>query len=125
MTGQAREVMPLRHSRQRRHGWRGERARAANVNVEPLIGCRKLNVQRLADDIERFGNGPSSLHCAVEILCQDWTAIDRHDVVSARRGIADLQHAVSAPPRVKDDATAAIAMRVHERRDGYVNACLA
>src|SRR5262249_28739731 len=54
---------------------------------------------------------------AIKTFCQDWTAVDRYDVVCPRAGKPDMQHVMAAAPRMKNHAAAPFAVRVDERSD--------
>ena len=68
--------------------------------------------------LEHFGDGPGGGDRAVEAGREDRAAVDRHDVVRARRGKADLEHVVRAAPRMQHGAAAALR---HARRSGLVD----
>src|SRR5262249_12632094 len=89
-------------------------SRAAQVDVEPGLGRRHLDIERLADAFERLRDRPGSFDRAGERRRQDRAPVDRHDVVSARRRETDLEDIALTTPRMEDRAAAAITMRVDQ-----------
>ena len=63
-----------------------------------------------------LGQRPRGFQRARERGIEDRTAVDRHDVVRAGGGKADLQHVMGAKPRMHGDAAAAGAVRIDQRR---------
>ena len=61
---------------------------------------------------------------AVERGRQHRAGVDRHDVMRARRGKADLEHAARAAPGMERGAAAAVAVGVDQRVDRRVDAGL-
>src|SRR5262245_2278426 len=90
------------------------RARSTHVYVEAGIGCSRLDVQRLAGGLQRFGNVPCRRNGATQTRRQNGASVDRDHVVSARSREANLQNVAIASPSVQHGAAAAGAMSIDE-----------
>ena len=121
---QARQMMPRGDARQRRRQSRGQRARAAHIDVKAGIGRRHLDIERLLRRRQGFGDRPGGFQRAVEALGQDRAAVDGNDVMRAHRRKADREHVMRAAPRVENRAPAAVAVSVDEIGDRRVDAGL-
>ena len=80
MPRQPREAMLRGELCQRRGRFRVERARAAHVHVEAVVGRGELDVQRLVCRGKRLGDRFGCSQRAVEFRGEDRAAVDRHDV---------------------------------------------
>ena len=98
------------------HLWR-QRPGAAHIDIEAVQGRGDLDVERLADPDQGFGERPGRVERAVETGIEDRAAIDRHDVVRIGSSEPDLEHVVRAEPRMQGHAAAASAMRIDQLRD--------
>src|SRR6266571_4134451 len=81
----------------RRRRW----SRAAHVDVETVLRCGDLDVERLSDRYQWLGDSPPGLKRAVQARVQNGTAIDRDNVVRTCRRKTDLEHVVGADPGVQ------------------------
>ncbi len=117
VAGQPGEVALLRHLRQRRGERRREGAGAANVDIEPGVRRRDVNIERLHRGSEHLGDRPGRLDSAAEPRRQHRTSVDRDQAVGAGGGEADLQHFVRAAPGMQDGAAAAVAMGIDQIAD--------
>ncbi len=115
MPRQPRQAMFFGETRQFCDHRRRQRSGAAHVDVEPAVGGRDLDIERLADHDQRLGQRPRRIERATEPGIEDRAAIDRNDVVRACRGETDLEHLMRAHPRVQGDAAAADAMGIDQR----------
>ena len=98
---------------------------AAHVDVEPGIGRRHLDVERLLHRAERFGERPGGGDRAVERWRQHRATVDRDDVVCPIGRKADLEHVMHAAPRMEDRAPPTLPVRVDQVADRRIEAGLA
>src|SRR5262245_28733739 len=117
VTREAGEAPALCHAGELAGSGGAQRPRVAHVDVEPVVGRRHLDIERLADAAEGFGDGPGRLDRAVQARRQDRAAVDRHQVVRLERGKSDLEHVMGAASRMEDRSAAAVAMGIDERID--------
>ncbi len=120
MTGEPRQPAALGEPRERDRLRRGERARAAHVDVETGIAGGRLDVERLGGRAERLGDRPGGFERAAETGRQDRAVVDRDDVVAAGGREPDLKDVLGAAPGMEDRAPAALAMGVDDGVDGRV-----
>ena len=120
MTRQPRQLVLRGDARQRGGRRGGQRSRSAQVDIEPVVGCGHLDVERLAHRLDRLGDRPGGGERAVERRREDRAAVDGDDLVRARRGEADLEHVALAAARMQHRAAAAFAMGV----DQFVDRCV-
>ena len=118
------ETMDLGKAHQRGGSLRRQAARAAHVNVEPGIGRRHLDVERLLHRAERFGERPGDADGAVERSGQHRATIDRDDVVCPVGRKADLEHVMHAAPRMEHRAPPTLPVRIDQVADRGVDARL-
>ena len=96
---------------------RGQRARAADIDIEAGIRRRDVNVERFSGWIERFGDCPSGLQRPVKAFGQNRTVVDCYQMVRASGGEPYLEHIVRAAAGVKYRTAAAFAVRVDQIGD--------
>jgi uncharacterized protein (DUF2235 family) len=118
VAGNARQPVGLGDTGERESERRRERTRSAHIHVDAVIGCGRLDVERLCGGLERLGDRPGGVDEAVKTGRQDRASIDRNDPVGMQRSEADFQNIAGAAPRVQYGAAAALAVGIDEVGDG-------
>ena len=116
MSRQAGEAVLFRQPREFRECRSVERAGAAYVDIEAVLGGADLDIERLADRLQEFGNGIGCADSAVHRRIENRAMGDRHDLMPTGGREADAQRTRSLP-RVKRGAAAAGAARIDQGAD--------
>lgn len=107
-------MMLLGDARQRRDHLCRQRPRAADVDVEPVVRGRHLDIKRLSDWCQRLGEYPGCVKCAAQAGIENGAMIDGNDVVRTCRSETHLEHIVRAHPGVQGNPPPAMAMGVDQ-----------
>ena len=113
LSGNLREIARL---------YRRQRAGAAHVNVEAVIGRSHLDIERLGCAPQTFSDRPGRSDSAAKGRRQHRTAVDGHHAVTARRRKSDFEHIAVAAPGMKHGPAAAVAVRVDQVPDRGIEA---
>jgi hypothetical protein len=103
--------------RERRGLLRPERAGPAHIHIEAVQGRGQLDIERLFQGRQRFGDRPGGCDCSGHGGRQHRAGVDRHQRMCAQGGKSDLEDLVRGSPRVQHRAPASFAMRVDQRVD--------
>src|SRR5262249_6743389 len=117
MTRETRKVVSVCDTRERYQALGIQRTRAAHVDVQAGIRCCRLDIEGLADRLERLGNGPGRANGAIQARRQNRACVDRHDMVRARRREAGVHNVAAPNAGMQDSAAAPRAMSVNEVTD--------
>ena len=91
-----------------------QRSRAPHVDIEAVVGCGDLDVERLSDRYQRLGDGPCRIERAAQAGVENRAAVDGNDVVRTCRRKSDLEHVMGAHTRVQGNPPATAAMGIDQ-----------
>ena len=114
MSRQPRQLVALGDTRERGDCRRRQRAGAAHIDVEAVIGCRDLNVERLVDRLQHVGQRACCIECTIQRWIEDRAGIDREDGVAVRGREADGHRATRIASRMDDEAAASRAVGIDQ-----------